>query len=171
MFKDYINNLKLTVTQEMVDRHDYEWATSKKTYSSRANLDSEYLEDNVIETNEEASRIEVKPDKFLADVKYRNMKIDFKEIASHWYNLKHDSIRYLDAFQKDKLTHFLFFKSNRLRYDNGEKRNQPDVIPVGYELEFEYLGCYDVMQVMSHLEPLRLNRVRIQTLQEKYGTI
>lgn len=170
MFKDYINNLKLTVTQEMVDRHDEEWAGPKKGYSSRANLDSEYLEDNVIETNEEAIRIEGHG-RFLADVKWRNMKIDFKEIASNWYNLQHDSMRYLDAFQKDKLTHFLFFKSNRLRYNNREYRNQPDVIPVGYELEFEYLGCYDVMQVMSHLEPPRLNRVRIETLQEKYGTI
>lgn len=170
MFKDYINNLKLTVTQDMFDRHEEEWAGPKKGYSSRANLDSEYLEDNVIEINEEAIRIEGHG-RFLADVEYKNMKIDFKEIASNWYNLQHDSMRYLDAFQKDKLTHFLFFKSNRLRYNNREYRNQPDVIPVGYELEFEYLGCYDVMQVMSHLEPPRLNRVRIETLQEKYGTI
>ena len=47
----------------------------------------------------------------------------------------------------------------------------PDVIPVGYELEFEYLGCYDVMQVMGSLEAPRLNRVKIETLQEKYGTV
>ena len=94
------------------------------------------------------------------------MKIDFKEIASNWYNLQHDYTRYLDGFRKNKLTHFLFFRSNRLRYDNREYRNMPDVIPVGYELEFEYLGCYDVMQVMGSLEAPRLNRVKIETLQE-----
>ena len=174
MFRDYINNLKLTVTQEMFDRHEREWAGPKKGYSSRANLDSEYLEDDIIENVDEAIRI-TGHGRFLADVKYRNMKIDFKEIASHWYNLQHDYTRYLDAFQKDKLTHFLFFKTNRPRYNNKEYRNMPDVIPVGFELQFEYLGCYDVMQVMESIEQIQpgtlRNRVKIETLQEKYGTI
>ena len=170
MFKDYINNLKLTVSQEMFDQHEEEWAGIKSGYSSRANLDSEYLEDNVIENVEEAIRISGHG-RYLADVEYKDMKIDFKEIASNWYNLQHDYTRYLDGFRKNKLTHFLFFRSNRLRYDNREYRNMPDVIPVGYELEFEYLGCYDVMQVMGSLEAPRLNRVRIETLQEKYGTV
>ena len=88
-----------------------------------------------------------------------------------WYNMQHDYTRYLDAFQKQKLTHFLFFKSNRPRYDSKEYKNLPDVIPVGFELQFEYLGCYDVMQVLGELEAPKLNRVRIQTLQEKYGTV
>ena len=169
MFRDYINNLKLTVTQEMYDRHDREYAGSKSGYSNRANMDSEYLEDNIIENVDEAIRI-TGPHKFLADISYRNMKIDFKEIASEWYNVQHDITRYLNAFQKQKLTHFLFFKSNRPRYNHKEYRNMPDVIPVGFELEFEYLGCYDVMQVLNHFDP-KSNRVRIQTLQEKYGTI
>jgi len=170
MFKDYINNLQLTITQDLFDKHEEEWATIKKGYSSRANLDSEYLENNVIENIEDAHRINGKG-RFLADIACKNMKIDFKEIASNWYNLQHDSMRYLDAYQKDDLTHFLFFKSNRLRYDNKEYRNMPDVIPVGYNLQFEYLGCYDVMEVMGNLESPRMKRVRIETLQEKYGTI
>lgn len=169
MFRNYINNLKLTVTEEMYKRHNEEYAGSKSGYSSRANLDSEYLEDNIIENVDEAIRI-TGPHKFLADISYRNMKIDFKEIASEWYNVQHDITRYLNAFQKQKLTHFLFFKSNRPRYNHKEYRNMPDVIPVGFELEFEYLGCYDVMQVLNHFDP-KSNRVRIQTLQEKYGTI
>ncbi len=170
MFRDYINSLKLTVTEEMYNRHDKEYAGDKSGYSSRANLDSEYLEDNIIENIDEAVRI-TGHGRFLADVKYRNMKIDFKEIASYWYNMQHDYTRYLDAFQKQKLTHFLFFRSNRPRYDSKEYKNLPDVIPVGFELQFEYLGCYDVMQVLGELEAPKLNRVRIQTLQEKYGTI
>ena len=170
MFRDYINSLKLTVTEEMYKRHDEEYAGPKSTYSSRANMDSEYLEDNIIENIDEAVRI-TGHGRFLADVKYRNMKIDFKEIASYWYNMQHDYTRYLDAFQKQKLTHFLFFRSNRPRYDSKEYRNLPDVIPVGFELQFEYLGCYDVMQVLGELEAPKLNRVRIQTLQEKYGTV
>ena len=163
MFKDYINNLKLIVTQEMFDRHNEEWETIKSGYSSRANLDSEYLEDNVIENNEEAIRI-TGPGRYLADIQWRNMKIDFKEIASQWYNLQHDYTRYLDAFQK-----------NKPRYNNKEYRNMPDVIPVGFELEFEYLGCFDVMEVMGSIEQIQpgtlRNRVKIETLQEKYGII
>ena len=154
MFRDYINSLKLEVTEEMYKRHDKEYAGDKSGYSSRANLDSEYLEDNIIENIDEAVRI-TGHGRFLADVKYRNMKIDFKEIASYWYSH----------------IHFLFFKSNRPRYDSKEYKNLPDVIPVGFELQFEYLGCYDVMQVLGELEAPKLNRVRIQTLQEKYGTV
>jgi len=172
MFRDYINSLKLTVTEEMYKRHDREYAGSKKTYSSRANMDSEYLEDNIIENLDEAVRF-TGPHKFLADVSYRNMKIDFKEIATQWYHVKHPTSRYLNAFQKQKLTHFLFFRSNRPRNNQMEYKKTGDyyaVIPVGFELQFEYLGCYDVMQVLNHYNP-EWNNVRIQTLQEKYGTI
>ena len=176
MFRDYINSLKLEVTQEMHDRHWSEWRgergfANKSRYSSRANIDSEYLEDSVIENVDEAVRI-TGQGKFAADVKYRNMKIDFKEIASYWYNLQHDYIDYLQNFQKQKITHFLFFKSNRPRYNTKEYKNQADVIPVGFELQFEYLGCYDVMQVLNHIEHGKgKGRVRIETLQEKYGTV
>ena len=47
------------------------------------------------------------------------------------------------------------------------------VIPVGFELQFEYLGCYDVMQVLNNIEtePGRNGKVRIETLQEKYGAV
>ena len=138
MFRDYINSLKLTVTEEMYKRHDEEYAGPKSTYSSRANMDSEYLEDNIIENIDEAVRF-TGPHKFLADVSYRNMKIDFKEIATRWYHVKHPTSRYLDAFRKQKLTHFLFFRSNRPRYNNLElkKFNQPTVIEPGFELQFE----------------------------------
>ena len=46
---EYINTLDLTISQDMFDRHDEEYATTKRGYSNRANLDSEYLEDMVIE--------------------------------------------------------------------------------------------------------------------------
>ena len=108
-------------------------------------------------------------DRYYADIEYKEFKIDFKEIASHWYNLQHDYTRYLDALQKNRLTHFLFFRTNRPRYNSPEYKNMPDVIPVDFNLKFEYLGCYDVMHVMECLEPPRLNRVRIETLQNKHG--
>jgi hypothetical protein len=168
MFKKNIENLEFTITQKMYDQHDKEWETIKSGYSSRANLDSEYLEDYIIETVEDAYRIEGK-DRYYADIEYKEFKIDFKEIASHWYNLQHDYTRYLDALQKNRLTHFLFFRTNRPRYNSPEYKNMPDVIPVDFNLKFEYLGCYDVMHVMECLEPPRLNRVRIETLQNKHG--
>ena len=168
MFKKNIENLEFTITQKMYDQHDKEWETIKSGYSSRANLDSEYLEDYIIETVEDAYRIEGKV-RYYADIEYKEFKIDFKDIASHWYNLQHDYTRYLDALQKNRLTHFLFFRTNRPRYNSPEYKNMPDVIPVDFNLKFEYLGCYDVMHVMECLEPPRLNRVRIETLQNKHG--
>ena len=177
MFRDYINNLKLEVTQEMHDRHWSEWRNErgfadKSTYSSRENIDSEYLEDSVIENVEEAVRL-VGQDKFKADIKYRNMRIDFKEIASQYWYLPKDPMIFLQNFQKHKLSHFLFFRSNRPRNNQMEYRKTGDyyaVIPVGFELQYEYLGCYDVMQVLNHYNPEWKN-VRIQTLQEKYGAV
>lgn len=176
MFRDYINSLKLEVTQEMHDRHWSEWRnergfTDKSKYSNRANIDSEYLEDSVIENVEEAVRL-VGQDKYKADIKYRNMRIDFKEIASQYWYLPKDPIIFLQNFQKHKLSHFLFFKSNRPRYNTKEYRNQADVIEPGFVLQFEYLGCYDVMQVLNNIENYKkFGRVRIETLQEKYGTV
>ena len=60
-------NRKEPVTKEMVERHDEEYATFKSGYSNRANLDSEYLEDLVIENIEGAERVEGK-DRYFADV-------------------------------------------------------------------------------------------------------
>ena len=160
---EYINTLDLTVTKEMVERHDEEYATFKSGYSNRANLDSEYLEDMVIENVEGAERVEGK-DRYFADIKYKGMVIDFKEIASVWYNLQHDYIRYMDANRKGLLTHFLFFKSNRDRYKN----NLPDVIPEGFELKFEFLGIYDVDTVMSGLDK-NMTRVNVYNLGDNYG--
>jgi hypothetical protein len=70
----------------------------------------------------------------------------------------------MDANRKGKLTHFLFFKSNRLRYDN----NLPDVIPVDYDLKFEFLGIYDVDTVMSGLDR-NMKRVNVYNLGDNYG--
>ena len=160
---EYINTLDLKISQEMFDRHDEEYATTKRGYSSRANLDSEYLEDMVVENVKGAKEVTGK-DRYFADIKYKGMVIDFKEIASVWYNLQHDYIRYMDANRKGKLTHFLFFKSNRLRYDN----NLPDVIPVDYDLKFEFLGIYDVDTVMSGLDR-NIKRVNVYNLGDNYG--
>ena len=179
MFRDYINSLKLEVTQEMHDRHWSEWRNErgfadKSRYSSRENIDSEYLEDSIIENVEEVVRL-VGQDKFKADIKYRNMRIDFKEIASQYWYLPKDPMIFLQNFRKHKLSHFLFFRSNRPRYNNLElkKFNQPTVIEPGFKLQFEYLGCYDVMQVLNNIEtePGRNGKVRIETLQEKYGAV
>ena len=65
----------------MYDRHDEEWETIKSGYSSRANIDSEYLEDYIIETVDDAYRIEGK-DRYYADVEYEELKIDFKGISN-----------------------------------------------------------------------------------------
>jgi len=164
---EYINTLDLNISEEMYNRHWSEWRAepgfkNKSGYSKRANIDSEYLEEMVLEKIEGA---EEAPDKFYADVKYKGMIIDLKEIASVWYNLQHDPERYLNALRDGLLTHFLFFKSNRLRYDS----NIPDVIPEGFELKFEFLGIYDVNTVMSGLEKPFMNRVNVYNLGDNYG--
>lgn len=164
---EYINTLDLPISEEMFNRHWSEWRAEpgfkdKSGYSNRANIDSEYLEEMVLEKIEGA---EEAPDKFYADVKYKGMIIDFKEIASYWYNLQHDYMRYMNALNKGLLTHFLFFKSNRLRYE----KNMPDVIPEGFELKFKFLGIYDVNTVMSGLEKPHMKRVNVYNLGDNYG--
>lgn len=163
---NYINTLDLTISQELFDRHDEEYNTFKKGYSSRANLDSEYLEDIVCENVKGAEAITTKPDRFLADVKYKGMVIDFKEIASRYHNLQHDYLRYIEAQAAGKLTHFLYFKSNRERYAS----NMPDVIQVGYKLQFEFLGIYDVNTVMSQISTGGKNgKIDVYNLGDNYG--
>ena len=75
MFKKNIENLEFTITQKMYDQHDEEWETIKSGYSSRANLDSEYLEDYIIETVEDAYRIEGK-DRYYACLLYTSDAAD-----------------------------------------------------------------------------------------------
>ena len=163
---EYINTLDLNISQELSDQHDEQYATTKRAYSSRANLDSEYLENNICENVEGAEAITIKPDRYLADVQYKGMVIDLKEIASSYHNLQHDYIRYIEAQAAGKLTHFLYFKSNRLRYEN----NMPDVIPVGYKLQFEFLGIYDVNTVMSQISAGGKNgKVNVYNLGDNYG--
>jgi len=161
---EYINTRKLVVTEEMVNTHNEEYRTTKSGYSNRANLDSEYLEDDVAKHVLGAEAITIEPDRFLADIKYKGMVIDFKEIASIWYNLQHDPERYLEALIEGKLTHFLFFKSNRLRYE----QNIPDIIPAGFELTFEFLGLYDVNTVLAGRD-FKYPRVNVYNLGDKYG--
>jgi hypothetical protein len=163
---EYINTLDLTISQELFDRHDEEYATTKSGYSSRANLDSEYLEDMVCENVKGAEAITTKPDRFLADVKYKGMVIDFKEIASRYHNLQHDYLRYIEAQAAGQLTHFLYFKSNRERYAS----NMPDVIQVGYKLQFEFLGIYDVNTVMSQISTGgKHGKIDVYNLGDNYG--
>ena len=176
---EYINTLELVVSQEMSDRHDIEKATFKKKYSNRANLDSEYLEDDVSEYVKDVEAIKCVPYgskhpwnckttlcQMLADIRYSGMIIDFKEIASIYHNLQHDYMRYIEALAAGKLTHFLYFKSNRLRYEN----NKPDTIPVGYKLQFEFLGIYDVNTVMSQIiRGGNHGKVNVCNLRENYG--
>jgi hypothetical protein len=78
---EYINTLDLTVTKEMVERHDEEYATFKSGYSNRANLDSEYLEDMVIENVEGAERVEGK-DRYFADIKYKGKYLSLPSTLS-----------------------------------------------------------------------------------------
>lgn len=163
---EYIDTLDLTISQDLFDRHDEEYATTKSGYSSRANLDSEYLEDMVCEEVKGAEAITTKPDRFLADVRYKDMVIDFKEIASAYHNLQHDYLRYIEAAAKGQLTHFLYFKSNRERYGS----NMPDVIPVGYNLQFEFLGIYDVNTVMSNISAGgKHGKINVYNLGDNYG--
>ena len=51
---EYINTLDLTISEEMYNRHWSEWRAEpgfkdKSGYSKRANIDSEYLEEMVLE--------------------------------------------------------------------------------------------------------------------------
>ena len=163
----------------MFDQHDEEYNTFKKGYSSRANLDSEYLEDIVCENVKGAEAIKCVPYgskhpwnckstlcQMLADVKYKGMVIDFKEIASRYHNLQHDYLRYIEAQAAGKLTHFLYFKSNRERYAS----NMPDVIQVGYKLQFEFLGIYDVNTVMSQISTGgKHGKIDVYNLGDNYG--
>ena len=159
--EDFINNHTFAVTQEAYDLHERKWNGGKTTYSSRANIDSEYLEERVCEYLNECEAITEKPDKFKADVRYENYVIDFKEIPpSGWFNLDSRRIaKHLQAIKDGLLTHFLFFRSNRER----DEKNWVFTIPVGYELQFEFIGLATASSVIGnrYMRPYNEEQYRV----------
>ena len=111
--KDHIDGLKFTVTQEDVERHTNEYNNvegyqDKSGYSSRANVDSEYVEEYLAKTfPDDLEKITESPLKFFADIRLQednkdsNTLTDFKEIAGDFFNPQHDIERYLRATDRD----------------------------------------------------------------------
>lgn len=152
--KDEIHGLTFTVTAEDVKRHDSEYKgekgfANKSSYSNRANVDSEYLEEYLAEKfpEEVLEKITDKPLKFYSDIllKSGNYKIDFKEIAGDFFNPQHDVERYLKAFANGQLTHFCFYRTNRERGNN----NIPLIIEANTELTVEFLCIVDPHTLFS----------------------
>lgn len=167
--KDVINNLSFVITEEDVERHNNEWKsvkgyTDKSGYSSRENLDSEYVEEYLSSTYSSLVKITKKPNKFFADISFGDYQIDFKEIAGDWFNTKHDLIRYFDAVQKGLLTHFLFYRTDRPRGDN----NFPTVISPGTTLNCEFL-CAVTPYALFSCNKDKYNRINIYDIMYKAG--
>ena len=170
----YINNAIYKIPQEAYDLHEQKWNGGKTWYSSRANIDSEYLEEIVCKDVPLCEAITERPDVFKADVRLENYIIDFKEIPpSGWFNLDVRRItKHLQSIQEGKLTHFLFFRSNWER----DEKNWVFTIPVGSELKFEFIGIAEADKVIrsNHLMPYnenyRINMEKIEWLQRNQST-
>jgi len=165
--KNAIHDLSLTIKEEDVKRHDSEWKslngfTDKSGYSSRENLDSEYVEEYLASMYPELEKITRKPNKFFADISFGNYQIDFKEIAGEWFNTKHDFIRYFDAVDKGLLTHFLFYRTNRPRGDN----NFPLVISPNTILKCEFL-CVVTPHILFSCRMDKYNRISVNDILKK----
>ena len=165
--RDVINNLSFVITEENVQRHNNEWKavegyTDKSGYSSRENIDSEYVEEYLSSTYSCLVKITKKPNKFFADISFDEYQIDFKEIAGDWFNTKHDFIRYFDAVEKGFLTHFLFYRTNRPRGDN----NSPLVISPNTTLKCEFL-CAVTPYVLFSCKMDKYNRISINDILKK----
>jgi len=152
--KDAIHGLTFSITEEDVKRHDSEYKgeknyEDKSSYSNRANVDSEYLEEYLDKkySNDVLEKITSKPLKFYADIllKEEGYKIDFKEIAGDFFNPQHDVERYLKAFANGQLTHFCFYRTNRERGNN----NIPLIIEANTKLKVEFLCIVDPHTLFS----------------------
>lgn len=171
--KDHIDGLKFTVTQEDVERHTNEYNNvegyqDKSGYSSRANVDSEYVEEYLAKTfPDDLEKITESPLKFFADIRLQednkdsNTLTDFKEIAGDFFNPQHDIERYLRAFAEGKLTHFCFYRTNRERAD----KNIPLVIEANTELTVEFLCISDPHTVFS-CKPTKYGSIPIKSIMQ-----
>jgi hypothetical protein len=168
--KNHIDGLKFTVTQEDVERHTNEYNSvegfqDKSGYSSRANVDSEYVEEHLAKSfPDDLEKITENPLKFFADIRlqsdYKTL-IDFKEIAGDFFNPQHDVERYLRAFAEGKLTHFCFYRTNRERAD----KNIPLVIEANTELTVEFLCISDPHTVFS-CKPTKYGSIPIKSIMQ-----
>jgi hypothetical protein len=168
--KNHIDGLKFTVTREDVERHTNEYNSvegfqDKSGYSSRANVDSEYVEEHLAKTfPDDLEKITENPLKFFADIRlqsdYKTL-IDFKEIAGDFFNPQHDVERYLRAFAEGKLTHFCFYRTNRERAD----KNIPLVIEANTELTVEFLCISDPHTVFS-CKPTKYGSIPIKSIMQ-----
>lgn len=163
--RNYIDGLRFTITEEDVIRHDNEYDgkpgfTNKNGYSSRENVDSEYLEEHLGDTLKGVSKIIETPIKFYSDILISPFLLDFKEINTKWFNLKHDYLRYFEARNKGYLTHFCFYRTNRER-----KNNLPIKILPNTELTVEFLCIVDVQTLFT--SPIRNNRIDVYDVMER----
>jgi len=166
--KDVIHGLKFTVTEEDVKRHNSEYKgekgfQDKSSYSSRANVDSEYLEEYLNEkySNDVLEKITSKPLKYYSDIliKPKDYKIDLKEIAGGFFNPQHPAERYLQAFHEGLLTHFCLYRTNRERGNN----NIPLVVEANTELTVEFLCIVDPYTLFS-CKPTKYGTIPIQSI-------